>query len=119
MSVALHFLGGGRSARAADRWARRHLRRSLAASYETALREAVDRRYLLTARVPVRREEVVAASADIEALIARLRDLDRPIDADAVRLARDLMCDGEGPLYMWAEPGTLRRRVRVICEAMG
>ena len=118
MRVALHLLAGHR-AQAADRYARPRLRRSLAHGYETAVREAVDWAYCPNPIAPVRRDEVVTARADIEALIARLRDLDRPIDADATRLAQELLCDGQGPLYQWAEPGTLRRRVRVICEAMG
>ena len=36
-----------------------------------------------------------------------------------VRLGRDLLREGDGPLYAWAEPGTVRRRVRVILDALG
>ncbi len=36
----------------------------------------------------------------------------------AVGFLRPLLCDGDGPLYQPAEPATLRRRVRLIREAM-
>jgi hypothetical protein len=32
--------------------------------------------------------------------------------------ARALLTDSTGPVFTWGEPGTLRRRVRVICEAV-
>jgi hypothetical protein len=72
----------------------------------------------LTARVPVRRDQVLEAAADIEALVARLRDVDRPVSDDVLAASGALLRDGDGPVYVWAEPGTLRRRVRVLCEAV-
>jgi hypothetical protein len=72
----------------------------------------------LTARVHVRRDQVLDAADDIEALAARLRDVERPVGEEALAAAGTLLRDGDGPVYSWAEPGTLRRRVRVICEAV-
>jgi hypothetical protein len=72
----------------------------------------------LTARVAVRRDQVLDAADDIDALVARLRDLDRPVGDDVLAEAGALLRDGDGPVYEWAEPGTLRRRVRVVCEAV-
>ena len=63
----------------------------------------------------VERHGASAAEA-LEALAARLRDASRTVDATAFDAATDLLCDGSGPLYQWAEPATLRRRARVICE---
>ena len=40
-------------------------------------------------------------------LAERLR-APRPVDPDGVRLARELLVDGCGPLYAPAEPGDLR-----------
>ena len=72
----------------------------------------------LTARVAVRPDQVLAAAEDIERLVARLDDLDRPVGEDVIAQAGALLRDGESPVYAWAEPGTLRRRVRVISQAV-
>lgn len=90
----------------------------LADGYERVLDDALRPARALTASVPVQRELVREAVPEIEALVARLRDVDRPIDRDALWEAHELLCDGSGPLYVWAEPGTVRRRVRLISEAM-
>jgi hypothetical protein len=100
-----------------DRMAQRR-RRMLATAFQRVLDDARRPPRGLTARVAVEREQVLAAADDIEALVARLRE-DRPVGDAALAQARALLTDGEGPLYSWAEPGTLRRRVRVICEAVG
>jgi hypothetical protein len=100
-----------------ERMARRR-RRLLADGFQGVLDDARRPPRGLTARVDVGRDQVLDAAADIEALAARLRD-DRPVTEDALAQARALLTDGTGPLYTWAEPGTLRRRVRVICEAVG
>jgi hypothetical protein len=70
-----------------------------------------------TARVTVERHQVLAAAWDIELLVARLRE-DRPVSEVGLAQLRALLTDADGPLYNWAEPGTLRRRVRVVSEAM-
>ena len=96
------------------------LRRDLAAGYAQALTDARTGRIdVLTARVPVQPEQVLTAAPDIELLIGLLSDETRPLPAETVLQAHDLLCDGDGPMSTWAEPGTLRRRVRVLCEAMG
>ena len=117
MGTALH-LRHMHDAAAGDRHLVRR-RRALARSYESVLREAHQSRVPLTARVPVRRDAVLAAEDDLERLAARLRDRDLPADPEGVRLANELLSEGTGPLYVWAEPFTLRRRVRVILEALG
>ena len=91
-------------------------RRAVAAGFQRALEEARQPRRGLTAAVPVRGEAVLIAAEALEALAARLRDVSRTVDATAFDAATDLLCDGSGPLYQWAEPATLRRRARVICE---
>jgi hypothetical protein len=101
----------------ADRVARRR-RRLIASGLQRVVDDARRPPRGLTARVAVRRDQVLEAAADIEALAARLRDVDRPVAADVLAQAGALLRDGDGPLYTWAEPGTLRRRVRVISQAM-
>ena len=71
----------------------------------------------MSARVPVQREQVLDAEPDIERLIGRLRG-ERPVGEAGLQLARELLVDGHSPLFERAEPGTLRRRVRVVCEAV-
>jgi hypothetical protein len=120
MGVALHLpLRRRRDATHADRRVAPRRRAALARSLERVVEDAGEPRIPLTARVPVRRDQVLDARGDIAALAGLLRDRDRPVRPEGMRLAEALLCDGEGPLYLWAEPGTLRRRVRVISEAMG
>jgi len=90
-------------------------RRAIAAGFERALATARRPPGGLTAAVPVRAEEVLLAEEALEALVARLRDPARPVDPEAFDGVTDLLCDGSGPLYQWAEPSTLRRRARVLC----
>jgi hypothetical protein len=96
----------------------RRRRRMLACSFELALEDARRPPHALTPRVDVRRDQVLDAADEIEALVARLRDVDRPVREEALAEARALLRDGDGPVYAWAEPGTLRRRLRVVCEAV-
>jgi hypothetical protein len=96
----------------------RRRRRMIAGGFQGALDEGRRPPRGLTARVAVQRDQVLDAAADIERLVARLRDVDRPVGDEALAQASALLRDGTGPLYTWAEPGTLRRRVRVICEAV-
>jgi hypothetical protein len=96
----------------------RRRRRMLAAGYQLVLDDARRPPRGLTARVAVRRDQVLDAADDIDALVARLREVDGPVGEQPIAELRELLRDGEGPLYSWAEPGTLRRRVRVISEAM-
>ena len=91
-------------------------RDAIAAGFERALEEARRPRGGLTAAVPVRAEAVLIAADALERLIARLRDATRPVNPEAFDAVSDLLRDGSGPVYQWAEPATLRRRARVLCE---
>ena len=118
MGTAIQILHPGRRrADRADRWALRR-RRLLATGFQRALDDGRRPPRGLSSRVAVERDQVLDAAADIERLVASLRDADRPVSDEALAAARALLCDGNSPLYTWAEPGTLRRRVRVICEAV-
>ena len=97
----------------------KHLRHQLARGYALALDDAVHGPPALTARVPVEREQVLVAAPEIERLVALLGDDAHLLPADSVLEARALLTDGAGPMFTEAEPGTLRRRVRMLCEAMG
>ena len=98
---------------------RMHLRQQLARGYTLALDDAVHGVPALSARVPVEREQVLVAAPEIARLVALLDDAARALPADSVLEARELLTDGAGPMFARTEPGTLRRRVRVLCEAMG
>jgi hypothetical protein len=93
-------------------------RRLLAQGFEAVLRDVHEpSARWMSARVPVEREQVLDAEPDLERLIGRLRG-GRPIGDDGLRMARELLVDRDSPLFEPAEPGTLRRRVRVVCEAV-
>jgi hypothetical protein len=96
----------------------RRRRRMVAAGWQRVLDDALQPPRGLSARVAVQRDEVLKAAADIERLIALLRDADRPVSDETLAQARALLSDGSGPVFTWAEPRTLRRRVRVICESV-
>ena len=90
------------------RMASEHARRRLAGQLEHAIARA-ERRYApFSAAIPVCHEAAAgeARSALLD-LTERLR-APRPVDPDGVRLARELLVDGAGPLYAPAEPGDLR-----------
>jgi hypothetical protein len=95
----------------------RKRRRILAEGFEAVLDDAHGRGLWYSARVPVEREQVLDAERDIERLIGRLRG-GRAVSAEGMRLAHELLCDRHSPLFEPAEPGSLRRRVRVVCEAV-
>jgi hypothetical protein len=100
-----------------ERMARRR-QRMVAVGFQRVLDDARRPPRGLTARVAVERDQVLDAAADVELLVARLRDVGHPVAEDPLAQAGELLRDGDGPVYRWAEPGTLRRRVRVICEAV-
>ena len=62
----------------------------IARGYEQVLAEVRAPLRGLTARVPVQRDQVVLAAPDIERLIERLRDVERPVDESAIEAARDV-----------------------------
>ena len=96
-----------RAAREA-RMASEHSRRRLAGQLENAIARA-ERRYTpFSAAIPVCHE---AAAGDARGVLLDLAErlrAPRPVDPDGVRLARELLVDGCGPLYAPAEPGDLQ-----------
>jgi hypothetical protein len=75
-------------------------RARLAAALEDAVQRAErHRRPALSSAVPVRRAAVRAARSDLLDLAERLRQ-PRPVDPAGMRLAREILTDGAGPLYI-------------------
>jgi hypothetical protein len=89
----------------------------LAESLERAVARADDRRTRFTSAVPVSREAAGDARGALLDLGERLR-APRPIHADGVRLARELLLDGGGPLYVARRPGELRGAARRALRAL-
>jgi hypothetical protein len=90
------------------RMASEHSRQRLAGQLEHAIDRA-ERRYTpFSSAIPVCHAATAgdARSALLD-LAERLR-APRPVDPDGVRLARELLVDGCGPLYAPAAPGELR-----------
>ena len=92
-------------------------RRDVALAFDTVLRDVLRPAYAFTARAPVARVQVLDAQAEIEQLIARLRDGRRRVDADGLLLAEEVLCDVNGPLFAPTPAGALLSRVRGICVA--
>jgi hypothetical protein len=88
-------------------------RYALADSIEEVVRVAAKGEALMSARVPIRRREVIAATPSLLGLARDLREL-----ADAkprgVALASRLLTDGTGPLYVYGRDSAL---VRAVWEA--
>jgi hypothetical protein len=82
-------------------------RRKLAKSIERAITRASGPPPFYTAVIPVAREAAGEAGSALHDLAERLRSPE-PVDPDGVRLARALITDGAGPLYVPQEPGELR-----------
>ena len=96
-----------RAAREA-RMASEHSRRRLAGQLENAIARAEQRYTPFSAAIPVCHE---AAAGDARGVLLDLAErlrAPRPVDPDGVRLARELLVDGCGPLYAPAEPGDLQ-----------
>jgi hypothetical protein len=70
-----------------------------------------------SARVPVQREQVVAARPFVANLAERLREAEHP-DAAGVARARLLVTDGASPFYAPCEPGTLARLAWRAADAL-
>ncbi len=71
-------------------------RRRLAGDWDRLVRVARERP--ATARVPLRRDRIVAAEADIRELQRSLR-ASAPVPARGVAIASNLLTDGAGPVY--------------------
>jgi hypothetical protein len=97
----------------------RRRRRDVAEAFDTVLEDVLRPAHAFTARAPLDRTQVVGAQPEIEQLIAHLRDDRRRVDADALILAEELLCDVDGPLFVPSSPGALQGRVRLVRIALG
>jgi hypothetical protein len=93
-------------------------RRDVALAFDTVLRDVLTPAYAFTARAPVAEDQVLDAQAEIEQLIAHLRDYGRPVDADVLLLAEEVLCDVDGPLFVPSPVGALLSRVRFVRIAL-
>jgi hypothetical protein len=92
-------------------------RRRLAEAIEHSVARAENPRRGITAAVPIVREAARDARGALLDLAERLR-APRPVDADGMRQARQLVVDGSGPLYVESAPGTLRAAAIRAVEAL-
>ncbi len=115
-SVRLGLLARWRATREAHMTSER-ARRRLAQSIERAVARAAGPPPFRTAVVPVAREAAGEARGALLDLAERLR-APRPVVADGVRLARALLVDGDGPLYVPQEPGELRAAALRALDAL-
>jgi hypothetical protein len=93
-----------------------HERRQLARSLHGLVR-LLDPRYLPGAS-PVNRPAARPLAPRIEALAARIGDLERPVDARGVLLVDRLLTDGAGPLYARARADELPGRIEDALDAL-
>ncbi|HKE81474.1 MAG TPA: hypothetical protein VKB54_19300 [Solirubrobacteraceae bacterium] len=89
------------------RMASPHARGRLAEQLERAIARATEPRRRFTAAIPVAGEAAGEARGPLLDLAERLRR-PRPVDPEGVRLARRLLVDGTGPLYVHGAHGELR-----------
>ena len=83
----------------------------IARTLSAAIDEAQEPRPRRGAAVPVCRDEVDVAHAELVRAIARLRD-PRPVRPRGIVMLRRLLADGDGPLYAARANDELWRRVR-------
>jgi hypothetical protein len=93
-----------RRAQVLSRWRVQH---SLAGALERLVAEAVAPPATFTARIPVQRDEVLAAQNDLLRLAAGLRAVPRPSVRAAAAVSL-LVEDGTGPVFSPHPPGTLQ-----------
>jgi hypothetical protein len=92
-------------------------RRRLAEDLERAVVRAEQRHAPFTMAIPVSRDAAGDARSALLDLGERLR-APRPVDPDGVRLARELLLDGAGPLYVTCWRGDLRLAARRALMAL-
>jgi hypothetical protein len=103
--------------RAAQLSSRRH-RRQMAASWRQSAKEARQPAAHFAYATIIRRRAVVDAEDAIDALLVRLSS-GEPVAPQGMAILDRLTTDGvSSPLYVAAEPGTLRRQLIVATEAM-
>jgi hypothetical protein len=94
-----------------------HARTRLAEHVEHAVAQADRPSAPFTAAIPVCGPAVHQARGVLLDLAERLR-APRRVDPEGVRLARRLLVDGTGPLYVPAEPGELRTAALLALGAL-
>jgi hypothetical protein len=92
-------------------------RRRLAEDLEHAVARAERPSAPFTAAIPVCREAAGEARGALLDLAERLR-APRRVDPNGVRMARELLHDGAGPLYVPVAPGHLRGAVLQALRAL-
>ena len=99
---------------AGERWRRRR-RHQLASGYERVVRTADRPTTGISSRIPVRRAAVLGARYEL-LRIAALLSAPRGAPRAGVAAARQLLCDGNGPLYV---EGDLDQAARRVLELLG
>jgi hypothetical protein len=95
-----------------------HHRRQLAKTWRRTVKEARQPALSFAYTTLIQRRAVIEADDAIRALIARLNS-NEPVAAQGMAILYLLMTDGSSsPLYLRAEPGTLRRQLIMATEAM-
>jgi hypothetical protein len=89
------------------RMASAHSRRRLAKDLENAVARAEQGYTPFSAAIPVYHAAAAGEARRVLLDLAERLRAPRPVDPDGVRLARELLVDGLGPLYAPAEPGDL------------
>jgi hypothetical protein len=115
-SVRLGLRARWRAAREA-RLASERVRRRLADRIEEAIARSGTPPSPLSAGVPIARAAAGEARSALLDLAERLRS-PRPVNPDGVRVARALLVDGGGPLYVPQEPGELRAAALQALDAL-
>jgi hypothetical protein len=90
-------------------------RQRLASDWDRLVRIAREHPATAAARVPLRRDRIVGAEADIRELQRALR-ASAPVPARGVALASTLLSDGAGPLYNRDAGVDLRTAVRAAIQ---
>ena len=97
-----------------------HSRRRLAKDLENAVARAEQGYTPFSAAIPVCHAAAAGEARRVLLDLAERLRAPRPVDPDGVRLARELLVDGLGPLYAPAEPGDLHdaalRALRALDE---
>jgi hypothetical protein len=89
------------------RMASEQSRRRLAKHLENAVARAEQHYTPFSAAIPVCHAAAAGEARRVLLDLAERLRAPRPVDPDGVRLARELLVDGCGPLYAPAEPGDL------------
>jgi hypothetical protein len=93
-------------------------RRSLAESWERLLGRSTVQVAAVSARLPIQKDELLAAQPEIRRLIALLR-APRPVSAAGVALASEILTDGAGPVYCPHSATTLDRCLQTALNVLG